>query len=304
MHGTGRRMTAAAAVAAATILVAAAAAPRERVVTGDGIVTARIGTTPLRLRIDPGATAMPLITDAVAAAAGLKAGMFGTLYGVGKVRIPGRTAVTPIDFGTGPVKRRVSFAPKPYAAEVDGVVGPGGLEEPVVRFVLHAAQPGERTATLPMVDQGGMMGGWAERFALIEVGGARLRVRFDPHHPRTLATAAAGARLAAAYGGTLSGRAGEQEIAFGIRRPVRDLALSRPLAIGPLELTRLGVRTTDGGSADGIPEADADPNEILVTAKGKHDPDRDRLSLGADLLARCSSIVFDKPAKAIRLTCA
>ncbi len=299
---TGRWLT----VAAALLAVGAARPPQERVVAPDGVVTGRIGDTPLRLRIDPGATAMPLVTTAIAERAGLRAGMFGTLYGVGPVRIAVRTAVARIDFGTGPVKRRISFAPKPYAMGFDGVVGPGGLAEPVVRFVLRAALPGERTVALPMIDQGGLMAGWAERFARVEVGGETLRIRFDPHHPRTLATAAAGVRLAAAFGGTVSGGTAEEEIAFGIRRPVRALTLARPLMVGPLAIRALGVRTSDQGNAAGIAEAgaDADPNEVVVTAKGKHDPDPDRLSIGADMLARCSSIVFDTPAKAIRLTCA
>lgn len=46
----------------------------------------------------------------------------------------------------------------------------------------------------------------------------------------------------------------------------------------------------------------ADPEEIVVVAKGKRRTDG-RLSIGADLLERCSSIVFDKPARQVRLTC-
>lgn len=96
------------------------------------------------------------------------------------------------------------------------------------------------------------------------------------------------------------------EIAFGVERPVRMMALDRPLAIGALSLTRIGVRTGDWGNAAGIAEAgSADPDEIVVTAKGrKRDPFRDRLAIGADVLARCSSVIFDKPARQIRLTCA
>lgn len=41
-----------------------------------------------------------------------------------------------------------------------------------------------------------------------------------------------------------------------------------------------------------------------MVAKGKRDAKRDRLTIGADLLDRCSAIVFDKPARQIRLTCA
>lgn len=290
----------------ALLLIGAASVPHDYVVPADGVVAARLNGVPLRLRIDPGSTAMPLVTDDIAARAQVKSGMFGTLYGVGPVHIAGRTGVATLDLAGTILKRRVSFAPRAYAEGFDGVMGPGGLEAPVVRFALRAPIAGERSVALPMVDQGGLMAGWAERFALIEVGGQPLRIRFDPHHPRTLATAGAAVRLAAAYDGTMSGIAGRQEIAFGVERPIRTLTLARALGIGPLSLQTLGVRTADNGHASGIAEAGAkvDPNEIVVTAKGKHDPNRDRLSLGADTLARCSSIVFDKPARVIRLTCA
>lgn len=290
----------------ALLLIGAAPAPQEYVVPIDGVVAAQLNGVPLRLRIDPGATAVPLVTEEIAARAQVKPGMIGTLYGVGPIRIAGKTGVATLDLARTRLKRRVSFAAKAYAEGFDGVMGPGGLEAPVVRFALRAPIAGERTVTLPMTDQGGLLAGWAERFARIEVGGQPLRVRFDPHHPRTLATAGAAVRLAAAYDGTLSGVAGQQEIAFGIQRPIRTLTLARALAIGPLSLRTLGVRTADNGNASGIAEAGAkaDPNEIVVTAKGKRNSGYDRLSLGADALARCSSIVFDKPAKAIRLTCA
>jgi hypothetical protein len=108
-------------------------------------------------------------------------------------------------------------------------------------------------------------------------------------------------RIAAAQGGRWNGAPGRSVIVFGIERPVRPLALATPLAIGPLAVVQLGVRTGDGGSAAGIREAD-DPDEVLV-AGGKARPDRDRLILGRDQLGRCSSLVFDKPRRAIRLTC-
>ncbi|GAA3255764.1 hypothetical protein GCM10020258_14510 [Sphingomonas yabuuchiae] len=156
-----------------------------------------------------------------------------------------------------------------------------------------------------MVDQGDLFGGWAERFAIIMVEGQPMRVRFDPHHPRTLANAGAAVRLARAYGGTLSGSTSPAEIAFGVERPIRAMTLATPLTVGPLSIATLGVRTVDHGNTDTIADADqhADPNEVVVTGKGKHDIKRDRLSIGADQLNRCSSIVFDKPARQIRLSC-
>lgn len=292
-------------IGAAMLLAGAAAPPAERVVTGDGVTAATVKGAPGRLRIDPAATAMPMIDAAWAERAGLKAGPFGIMYGVGPKRVSGRTAVAELRLGGLAFKRRIAWTPRPYAAGVDGVIGPAGLPDPVVRFVLRPARPGERVARFPMVDQGGLFGGWSERFAVIEVGGSPMRLRFDPHHRRTLANAGAGRRLAEAHGGALTGEVTPEEIAFGIERPVRTLVLARPLRLGPLSIASLGVRTHDGGGTTGIADADAppDPDEVVVTARGKRDPDRNRLALGRDQLDRCSSIVFDKPARQVRLSC-
>lgn len=296
-------------ILAALVGVAAAQPLTERVVTGDGIVRVRVNGVEGRLRIDPGATAMPMINAKLAARAGLKPGMlaFGFLYAVGPERVGGATAVGRIDYGGGAGKQRIGWTKRRYAADADGVAGPGSVPEPFVRFALRPPVAGERVTTFRMIDQGGLFGDWAERFAVIEVGGQPMRLRFDPHHPRTLATAGAGVRLAAAHDGRMAGQVTREEIAFGIARPVRTMTLARPLTLGPLAIARLGVRTADHGSADGIPDADApppDPDEIVVVAGRKRDPARDRLSLGADVLARCSSIVFDKPGKVVRLSCA
>jgi hypothetical protein len=248
-----------------------------------------------------------MIDQEWASAAGLKGGMFGFMFGIGPERVTGVTGVTRIDFGHGPQMQRIGWTKRRFAADVDGVGGAGSVPEAIVRFVLRPAIDGERTVTFPMVDQGGLMGGWSERFAIITVGGQPMRLRFDPHHPHTLATAGAGVRLAEAFGGTLSGAATWEEIAFGVERPIRRLTLARPLAIGPLSITSLGIRTSDSGNAGAITDGDApppDPDEIVVVAKGKRDWKRDRLALGADVLARCSSIVFDKAMKVVRLTCA
>ncbi len=249
---------------------------------------------------------MPLVTTASAERARLKSGMigFGFDYAIGAEHVYGKTGVAQIDLGTGPFKHRIGWTARAYTPTADGVVGPAGVPEDVVRFVLRAPIIGERTVTLSMTDQGGLASGWGERYAVIDLGGQPLRVRFDPYHARTLATASAAARIAAAQGGTLQGTVDMVEIAFGIERPVRTMTLARPLTVGPLQFATLGVRTADYGSTAGIADAaePIDPDEIVITAKGKKSG-RDRLSIGADLLVRCSSIIFDKPAKQIRLTC-
>ncbi|WP_354296863.1 hypothetical protein [Sphingomonas sp. 1185] len=289
-----------------TFGVAASSPPQERVVAPDGLELITINGVTRIVRIDPGVPAMPLITQEFAEAAGMKAGMIGVGYGVGPKLIAGRTAVARVTFGSEkPQKRRIGFTPQPFATGVAGVFGPGSLPEPVIRFRLREPVAGERTIAFPMVDQGDLFGGWAERFATIMVEGEPLRIRFDPHHPNTLANAGAAVRLARAYGGSLTGSTRTTEIAFGVERPIRTMTLATPLIVGPLTIGSLGVRTTDNGKTDSIADADkaVDPNEVVVTGKGKHDIKRDRLSIGADRLDRCSSIVFDKPAHQIRLSC-
>lgn len=291
---------------AALALAGAADPPEELVVGGDGIVTAIVNGVPGRLRIDPAVPALPLLTAAWAERAQLRAGPFAFAYMVGPEQVRGRSAVTQIAIGEGaePRRRRVGWTERPFTAAADGVAGPGGLPQQIVRFVLGPPRPGERTVALTMADEGGLFGGWGHSYAIIDLGGAPLRIRFDPHHPRTLATAGAGVRLAAANEARIGGEVEPVEIAFGISRPVRTLHLGRPLQIGPFAITQLGVRTSDFGNASSIREEGGDPDEIVVTADRRRNNDRDRISIGADLLARCSSLVFDKPARQIRLTCA
>ena len=291
------------------ILLAAAligaAPPAEYVVTGDGVAPVVVNGVPGRIRIDPAAPSLAMLAPAYGARVQLRPGPFAFLYMVGPERVEGRTAVARIGLdGVRPRRRRVGWTQRAYAAEADGVIGPGGLPQAVVRFVLRPSVPGERTVALPLVDEGGLFGGWGASYAVIEVGGAPMRVRFDPHQPRTLATAGAGVRLAAAHEGRIAGETESVTVAFGIARPVRTLRLARPLAIGPLTIQALGVRTADFGNAASIREEGGDPDEIVVTAERRRNPHRDRIAIGADSLARCSSIVFDRPARRIRLTCA
>lgn len=290
-------------------LALGAAPPRpaaELVVSGDGIVAAMVADVPGRIRIDPAAPSLPILSASWAGRAQLRPGPFAGIYQVGPQQVRGVSAVTRIGVGAGaePRRRRVGWTARPYLAGADGVIGPGGLPQRVIRFRLRASLPGERTVTLPLVDEGGLFGGWGAVYALIQVDGAPVRIRFNPHHPQTLATAGTGVRLAGAFDGRLSGAAERVEIAFGIARPVRTLRLGRPLLIGPLAISSLGVRTNDFGDASAIPEEGGDPDEIVVTGRARGNGGRDKISLGADSLARCSSIIFDKAARQVRLTCA
>lgn len=295
------------AATALMVLAGAATPPGERLVTGDGVTTVRIGKIVRRMRVDPGAPALPLITTEWQRAAGLRAGRYSIGYNVGPERITGETGMGWMTFADGrSIRQWIGFTDRRYAAGVDGVVGPDGVPDRVVRFVLGPHRRGERTARLPFAVQEGLAGEWSDRFATVKVGGIPMRLRFDPHHPFTMATAGAGIRIAEAQGGMVGGQPFITEIVFGIARPVRRMTLARPLVVGPLSLDRLGVRTNDHGNASTIADADAppDPDEIVVVGRRRTDWHRDVLSLGADVLGRCSELVFDKRAREIRLTCA
>jgi hypothetical protein len=292
-------------LAAMVALSGASQGPAEYVVSGDGIVSATVNGAPARLRIEPGATAMPIVDAALAERAHLKGGMFGLRFAVGSVHLNGRTDVATLMLDGAAFKRRVAWFDRPWAAGVDGAIGPGSLPAPVVRFALHAPRPGERTVALPLVDAGGLIGNWGGLFARIDLGGVPIKVRFDLQHRDSIATAGAGLRLAQTNGAALTGPPGMTDIVFGIARPSRRMRFARPLQIGPLSLDTMLVRVGDYGDASPIPDADVvpDPDEIVVTARKKRDTSRDRLSIGLDQLERCSSIVFDKAAKRIVLSC-
>ncbi len=278
----------------------------ERVVSGDGIVTVNVNGAAGRLRIDPAAPALPILTLPFALEqAHLRPGPFAFAYLVGPERVLGRSAVGRIAVGdeARPRKRRIGWTARPWVANADGVIGPGGLPEPVVRFVLRAPVPGERVVTLPLEDEGGLFGGWGGTYALIDLGGEPLRVRFNPNEPRTLATAGAAVRIASLHDGRVSGETVPAHIAFGISRPVRTMRLGTPLTIGPFAISELGVRTADFGNASGIREEGADPDEVVVTGERRRNRNRDRLAIGADQLRTCSSITFDKRARQVRLSC-
>lgn len=287
------------ALALAPLLAVDAAKPRPGpfVVAGDGVLPARIGGQPGRLRVTPWAPPAPILNPEVAARLGLKGGWIRFALKVGPVKVPGKTGVTKLAFGGFDFKRRAVWFERRYDAGADGAIGPGGVPTDVIRFDLRPTRPGERSVVMPMVQNM-----FLPTYTRVMVGGRPLNILFDPQHVRTLATAGAGAAIAAANGGQLTGGQGRAEIAFGIDRPVRTLKLATPLMVGPLRIDALSVRIADGGSVAGIPDADADPDEIVVVG-GKQRKTRDVLIIGREQLDRCSSITYDKRAKTITLSC-
>ena len=285
------------------LLIGAAPPPSERVVRGGVAVPMTVAGVAGTLLIDPGAPSMAMVGKDIATRAALKAGPFRMAWLIGPVQVPALTAVVRVDLGNGEEKKRIGWTERPYVTDVDGAIGPGGLKDDRVRFVLRDSRPGEREHVLPMLDGGGLFGGTVGLFGAVDLDGQPLRIRFDLRRKQTLTSAGTANTLARVHDGKLASDVAQAEIAFGVERPVRTLTLARPLMVGSLAISRIAVRTTDHGNAEGIAAEGsvADPDEIVVTAKGKRR--QDRITLGTDDLAACSSILFDKPRKQARLTC-
>ena len=288
------------ALAAAALVLTGAADPAEITISGDRILGVTAQGLPARLRVDPGAPTTPLFTPEFAARAGFRAGWIGFQARVGPVRVPGYTAVIRLDYGDGESKRRIGWFDGPYVAGADGGIGPGALSADRVRFVIGPPMPGERSLTLPLANFGR-----AGMGVYLIVNGERILTRFSLNRDFSIATAAAGATIAASNGGRFDADPAHMVIHLGVDRPVRHMALAAPLTIGPLSLTGILVRTGDFGSAASIPEGEvveSDPDEIVVVGAKKRKGEQ-RLEIGRDYLDRCSSIVFDKRAKLVTLSC-
>lgn len=281
----------------ASLALFAGAIDDEIVIPKDNIIPATLNGRAIRLRVDPGAPVMPMLTPDLVAALQVKAGPFGAIGRVGPVRLPGKSAV--VRFGlpgsAKEKKARVIWFDRALVDGADAVVSPLFLHQNRVRFEL-GGQGGRRTE-LPIADLGGR-----SRGVLLPVAGETVEVTFPLWRRDSAVTADAGRLIALDHDGRLAPGAGARvEIAFGVSRPYRELKLARPVAIGPFALSTLKVRMPDSGSA-GIAEADADPDEIIVSADSKQKPNR-ALSIARDQLDRCAWLETDRAAGTIRFDC-
>ncbi|MBO9714078.1 hypothetical protein [Sphingomonas sp.] len=283
-----------------TPLVLAAADVPDPLAFGPDPVTARVQGAEMRLHVLPGAPSMPVINPDAAERAGLKAGPFATRALIGPVRVAGRSAVVRIDLGQGEFKRRATWFEGRMTSDADGTIGPGGIPAPVVRFALRPAAPGERSLSFALADWG-YLGMGVE----VPAGEDTIRLRFSTTRAQSLATASAAAAIAAVADGRFDGEPRRMPVNLGVERPVRHLALGRAFAAGPVSLTGMMVRTSDFGSTAsiGVQGEEPDPDEIVVTGEKQKGKRRMVVEVGADALAGCSSITFDKPAKRVVFSC-
>lgn len=295
------------------LLLAAAPPPPAVTLSADAPILARIKGETVALSMATGGVDRVTLNPDTVARLGLKP---ATLMGKAAVRIgrtkvlTGRNVPVTVNLFGQDVKQRVFWFPEAAPAPQMGSIGPHALPQGRVTVTL----PGTGTGTdhvLPLygdINSGayGLIKGQGWNFGLL------LDVRGRTRLP--VASAAVGADLAAALGGTMVGDAWDEEIALGIRRPVRRLVLGQPLMIGPLRLSEIAVRVTDrrddmaqlapGQAA--MRDADEDPAEIVVTAdSGKKRPVVRILTVSRAQLdsAGCRSITYDKAGGQMILSC-
>jgi hypothetical protein len=289
----------------------------EFTVPADGALTILINDRPLLARAGPGLTSRAQIsTEDAAALFGPGAEDFdrrGTWPGA----LRSATRIGPVVVRSHRALAQISLTepalPLPYPANIEwsagggsvraAQLGPFAIPAMRVRFTLREPLPGEQDFTLPLDPENN---GWGIASTTLMAGQQRMRFSFAPHFPRSVASAVAGGALARSQGGRFTGMPEPITISHGVARPARPVQLDRSFAIGPLRLRDILVRTLDYGTAAGIAdqveEAD-NPADILVTGRTDRQAPNYIVYLGADVLAGCSSITFDKAAMTITLRC-
>lgn len=262
----------------------------------NGEVSVFINGRHARFQMHGNGSSAPMLDAKSAAWLGLKAGFISIQVLIGSSALNGETAVISYAINGRKNKRRAVWFQANVAPGYAGVIGPGAVPFPIVRFDLHPAAANEREFTMPLSVNGRQ--GMATRLGDVYI-------QFDPLLSMSYSSAGAGAVISALNNGHFEGAAAELEIRFGVRRPVRRVKLASPLKMGPVALSQFDVRTADYGSASSIPDQSNDPDEIVVIAKHgiKSDPSNNWLHIGRDAFGHCSSITFDTIRKLIRFSC-
>lgn len=232
-------------------------------------------------------------------------------YGKGRLRIGstrvlnGRDLVMDLTIEGVPHRARVLWFEGASGGTVDGGVGPFAI--PFDHIAIRFGGTSTGTYTFPLI--GGFNRAAGARFTH---DGGEMLVKFaiEESGDYPLASAAAGAAIAAAYDGVATGKFWDEHIAFGVYRPVQLVRLGRPLVIGPFRFDAIAVRVRDrvDGSGSGdqlpLPPREWDPSEMLVimpTRKGP--PPVFSFRIPRPVLARCNQLEYIKSAKQIRLAC-
>jgi hypothetical protein len=265
-------------------------------------VEAVINGVPLRLRVDLDLLSDISLNPEAAARAGLGNGDGRWVQRIGPVRLRGRTMRADLTLAGLPARTDIRWHSRPVAEGADGLVAIDALPFDAVTVERRPAAPGEREIAFDarVDDKHGL-------HLLVEVGNRRIAVRLSFFRPRTTAPAAAAAVIAQRQGGAIdTAPGGTEEVTMGVLRPVYLLELQRPLAIGALSVPRIMVRTADfrGGHRLVRREGAAEGEEIVVRGERRPQESLYRITLGLDVLDRCSAATYRRLLRTLTLRCA
>lgn len=290
--------------AAALLLVAAAPGSAADLVLEAGTgpyVQALVNGVPLRLRVDFDHGRSLTLNPEAAARAGLGAGQGRWTQIIGRVRLRGRFAEMPVTPAGQMTRAKVNWQAVPVAADADGVVTPYLLPFDRVTLERRPARAGERDMVF-----GSSIHGNHGIHVPVRIGKRLIAARLSFHRPRTTAAAAAAAVILGAHGGALEGARSLEEIGYGVKRPARPLRLDRALRIGDLTIARLMARSADyrGKHKLALPSAPVPDGDMLVTGWPPSQGPLYRITIGLDVLERCSAASYVRATGELRLRCA
>lgn len=290
------------AAAAAVFAFAAPAAAADLVLDESSgfVIPIELRGQTLSLRVDLESPGHPILNPGAAARVGFRGSLFGARAQIGPVRLRGRTNKSKFRIAGVEREHRFVWFDRDHVDGADGLISPHDLPYDRVIFRLRPEQAGEVETELRMAFSRG--GGLAVPVA---VGAQTVGVQFSTLQPASLATASAGAHLAAELGGAWDGDDREARIEFGVSRPVRPMRFARPLALGGFGVDRMLVRTRDHRGAFQLPsDGSEDPDEIVVTGNVARQRARLFLTVGLDRLSACSSLTYERATKRLILRCA
>jgi hypothetical protein len=286
--------------------------PTEITVEADAPVDATIEGVPAKLMVATGLVDRLTLTPAFVDAHGIKP---APIMGKANLNFWGRREIEgknrPLDYSVAGVaeKGRAFWFFTDTQPKYDGSIGPWAFPQDWVVVRLIPDDPADQLTEFGYF--GDLNNGSVTGFKDATFGTA-VTFGVERDLPYPLASAATGAAIAAAYGGTLSGEPWDLSVGFGITRPVRLMTLERPFVLGPFSFTKIAVRTRStrdaAGNGEAIAEAsdgeDVDPQEITVVGLGK----KARrpvysFAIGRQALNQCASITYDKIARKIILRC-
>lgn len=295
--------------------------PDELVLSGDNVITVQIEGQPVRLQVRPDTYSFVTINAETGTRLKLNFDKVAVSFGymVGPYMVDAPTKPLRINLGAKEEKNRIAWTLRHQATTVaDGIISPISLPYKRVTFKLRDSAGGDvQQYTLPL-DSFGFFG-LGGTGTTVKTGKAKVQAKFSLTKQDNLIDASAANWLANWRGGVFTGAPQEMEIAYGIKRPVRKLTLSEPIAIGPFMLNSMMARYKDSGDTAGIKEAMAEPagdgktakaaredqDEIVVTGKKQKDADNTiHVTLGSDFLKTCTTVTYDLDKREIRMMCA